>query len=108
MDKPMGIFKPRQQPKETNAQSANFYYFRGISHVLVGRFQAAILELNEAIEIDPNHAAAYDNRGMCLRELGKHQEALANFQKSAEIYQKKGKTEDYHKIIAKIHDLHLR
>ncbi|AOY79765.1 tetratricopeptide repeat protein [Moorena producens JHB] len=104
----MEIFKQRQQPKKNNSQDANFYYFRGISHLVVGRFQAAILELNEAIEIDPNHAAAYDNRGICLRELGKHQEALANFQKSAAIYQKQGKTDDYQKIIAKIHHLYSR
>lgn len=49
------------------------------------RYSEAIAPLTEAIRIDPNHAAAYSDRGWAHLELGHLDEALADLTKSLEI-----------------------
>jgi CheY-like chemotaxis protein len=50
-----------------------------------GRFADAIPHFDKAIEVDPLFAAAWHDRGVCLRELGQDREALKSFTKAAEL-----------------------
>lgn len=45
----------------------------------------AIPHFDQALEIDPLHAAAWHDRGVSLRELGQDAEALKSFQKAVEL-----------------------
>jgi DNA-binding response OmpR family regulator len=48
-----------------------------------GKYQEAIPLFTRAIEMDPSFAYAWLDRGVCLRELGKDDEALRDFDKAA-------------------------
>ena len=50
-----------------------------------GKYAEAIPHFDKAIEIDPAFAAAWHDRGVCLRELGKDREALRSFTRAAEL-----------------------
>ena len=61
---------------------------RGDELAQEGRFEEAISEFGEAIELDPNttefRAMVYFNRGRAHAELGNFEEAVADFDKSIE------------------------
>ena len=46
-----------------SAQTANEYYQKGLKNVLSDNYKAAILDFTKAIEINPDYAEAYYNRG---------------------------------------------
>ncbi len=50
-----------------------------------GKYAEAISWFDRAIEADPTMAYAWHDRGVCLRELGKDEEALRNFDKACEL-----------------------
>ncbi|HII99581.1 MAG TPA: response regulator [Methanoregula sp.] len=49
------------------------------------KYAEAIVHFDKAIEIDPAHAAAWHDRGVCLRELGRDAEALKSFVRAVEL-----------------------
>ncbi len=49
------------------------------------KYAEAIIHFDKAIEIDPAHAAAWHDRGVCLRELGRETEALKSFVRAVEL-----------------------
>jgi Flp pilus assembly protein TadD/DNA-binding response OmpR family regulator len=63
----------------SNYKSGLFQYYRE------GNYPEAIRFFDEAIEIDPSLAAAWHDRGICLRELGKDEDALKSIDKSVEL-----------------------
>jgi Flp pilus assembly protein TadD/DNA-binding response OmpR family regulator len=63
----------------SNYKSGLFQYYRE------GNYPGAIRFFDEAIEIDPALAAAWHDRGVCLRELGKDEDALKSIDKSVEL-----------------------
>jgi DNA-binding response OmpR family regulator len=50
-----------------------------------GKYAEAITWFDRAIESDPSMGFAWHDRGVCLRELGKDEEALKNFDKAVEL-----------------------
>ena len=48
-------------------------------------YSEAIADYDKAIELDPNFALAYYNRGITYRELGKEEEAKEDFKKAQEL-----------------------
>ena len=50
-----------------------------------GKYAEAISFFDRAIESDPTMAFAWHDRGVCLLELGKDEEALRNFDKAVEL-----------------------
>ena len=49
------------------------------------RFEEAIEAYNKAIEINPQYAKAWYNKGNALDELGKHEESLKALDKAKEL-----------------------
>jgi tetratricopeptide (TPR) repeat protein len=65
-------------------------------------YQGALVDYTQAIAIERDYADAYRNRGKVYVALGKKSEALADFQKAADLYQQQGKTSDYQEILKEI------
>jgi Flp pilus assembly protein TadD len=49
------------------------------------KYPEALLHFDQAIEIDPSHAASWHDRAVCLRELGNDSEALKSFIRAVEL-----------------------
>ena len=47
---------------------------------------SAIEDFNKAIELDPNHAVAYNNRGMMYQKRGDSDLAEADLRKARELW----------------------
>lgn len=51
----------------------------------MGNFELSIMDYTNAIEIDPNYAVAYNDRGYAYRRLGKFDDAIADYNKAIEL-----------------------
>jgi CheY-like chemotaxis protein/regulator of sirC expression with transglutaminase-like and TPR domain len=63
----------------SNYKKGLFHYYRE------GNYPEAIRFFDLAIDIDPLLAAAWHDRGICLRELGKDEDALKSIDKACEV-----------------------
>ena len=63
----------------SNYKKGLFHYYRE------GNYPEAIRFFDQAIEIDPSLAAAWHDRGVCLRELGKDEDALKSIDKAVDL-----------------------
>jgi len=50
-----------------------------------GKYEEAIAAFDRALEIDPTHAFAWNDRGVCLRALERNEDALASITKAVEL-----------------------
>ena len=75
-----------QSTQAAHAQSADDYVDAGIEKGKSGDFKGAIADYNKAIEINPQFAIAYYNRGLAKGiGLGDDQGACADFKKAASL-----------------------
>ena len=70
-----------------------------------GNYDAALADLNRAIQLDPTYALAYNNRGQTYVHLGKYREAIADWQQAADLYRQQGSEADYQRLIQAIEQL---
>ena len=63
----------------------------------MGDDREAISDYNRALEINPDYAQAYGNRGLARLRSGDKQGAIADLQTAADVFIKQGKQDDYHK-----------
>jgi tetratricopeptide (TPR) repeat protein len=71
---------------ETDARpSTVLYNTRGWYHSLAGHYAEAVLDLNKAVEINPENAYSYGSRGHTYFLMSSYPAALADFVKSAEL-----------------------
>ncbi|MBD2022729.1 tetratricopeptide repeat protein, partial [Leptolyngbya sp. FACHB-36] len=61
-------------------------------NVLLARndLPAAFRDYNQAVQINPNYAAAYYNRGMASQTLNRRDPAITDFRRAADLYQAQG------------------
>ena len=57
------------------------------------------------MQINPNDAITYNNRGVARRSLGYRQGAIADFQKAANLFQQQGNKNAYQHTLNKIANL---
>ncbi len=60
-------------------------YDLGHAHMKRGLYDRAISDFNKALEIDPEHAMAYNNRGNAYSAKGFFDLAISDFNKAIEI-----------------------
>ena len=79
-------------------KTSGAWYRKGVDlYYKQGKFQDAIHCFDRVIETDPDHAGAWNGRGICLKELGRYEEAIQCFDKvitltpdDEEVYYNKG------------------
>lgn len=69
----------------TTMQAAVAYYHRAASRRAMGAFEAAIVDYDEAIALQPNLALAYNGRGVTLATLGDIAGATADLERALAI-----------------------
>ena len=61
------------------------YFSYGDYHYRRGEYELALKAMDKAIELKPDFADAWNNRGVALDKLGRHEEALEAFDKAIEL-----------------------
>ena len=57
----------------------------GVSYDELGQYQTAIADYTKAIQLDPDYALAYNNRGVAYRNLGQYASADADETKACSL-----------------------
>ena len=65
--------------------TAQEFFDRGLSLCDAGRYDEAIVQLNEALARDPGHADAYLHRGRCHDRKADHDKAIADFSEAIRL-----------------------
>ena len=69
-----------------SAETAEERHEKGLSFGKAGEYEKAIEDLNKSIELNPNDAIAYDDRGFIYAfDLGKYEKAIEDFNKAIEL-----------------------
>jgi tetratricopeptide (TPR) repeat protein len=74
-----------------NPSDFKAYYNRATIKRQCNDFKGSLEDLNQVIKISPDDANAYHQRGRLHQSIGDSKGALEDYQKSAEIYARKGK-----------------
>ena len=73
-------------PKRLSESSeAELAYGEGIGLFDQGFYKNAIPALDKAIQLDPDYADAYNNRGWSYANLGEYQTAIADYTKAIQL-----------------------
>lgn len=83
----MNVTEQQEEEQREKAESltARDHFRRGYRAAEEGRKQDAIEEYTEAIKMDPDYAAAYNNRGNLYRNLKEHGKAFEDYSKAIEL-----------------------
>ena len=60
-------------------ESAYTAFYTGLTYQNTGKYKQAIEQYDKSIELNPNYANAYNNRGTAKNSLGQHVEAIADY-----------------------------
>jgi len=61
------------------------YFQKGLSYFNQSNFSDAIIQYDKAINLNPNYANAYGDRGACKANLGQYEGAIADYEKAEEL-----------------------
>jgi len=65
---------------------AKAFYLEGLRlYYRENRYEEAIAAFDQALEVDPSHAYAWHDRGICLRALEKNEEAVESIARALEL-----------------------
>ena len=64
---------------------ADDYFNRGLDYGYKGEYEEALKSYDKAIELNPDDALAWSNKGAALDNLGKHEEAIKSYDKAIKI-----------------------
>jgi len=64
------------------------WYERGLINYKNVDYEAAVRDFSKAIELNPEYATAYNNRGFAYMKLSKYNEAIIDFDKAIELNSK--------------------
>jgi tetratricopeptide (TPR) repeat protein len=81
----IGLAKEGLRQAENLDSSGEIEYFKGQIELLGGNFTAAIEHFDAAIGHNPKDGAAYNDRALCMVELGIIDEAFLYFDKGIEV-----------------------
>ena len=73
-------------PEKAQAESADFYFKRGLEKTKNGDDYGAISDYTKAIEINPNYYQAYGNRGIYKKAIGDLKGACSDWRKTDSLF----------------------
>ncbi len=79
----VSVFKTK--PEEGSKESEGYYKELGDKQFGLGNYKEAIAYYSKAIELNPNYAKAYNNRGITYDELGQYDKGIADYNKAIEL-----------------------
>lgn len=98
-----------------NPQTPEAFFNRGNANALLVMQYSALNErlrgvdpirdYTEAIRLNPGYADAYYNRGLAYIQFNKKEEAIADFQKAAQLYQQLGRITSYQDALKRLEEL---
>ncbi|MCZ6628161.1 MAG: tetratricopeptide repeat protein [SAR324 cluster bacterium] len=68
---------------------------RGLALMGLGEFNAALQAINYAIDLKPDFAAAYANRGILHDKMSRHEQALQDYRKALKLDEETGEGPDW-------------
>ncbi len=68
-----------------NKQTAEEYFYRGLSKYELGDYNGAIQDYNKAIQLAPDNTSAYINRGNSKSNLGDENGAIQDYNKAIQL-----------------------
>ena len=75
----------QEKRAEQNRMTAQDYFRRAYKNDDLGKHEEAIEDLNKAIELKPDYALAYNNRGIAYNNLGQYDRAIEDYDKAIEL-----------------------
>ncbi|HJT57594.1 MAG TPA: serine/threonine-protein kinase [Ktedonobacteraceae bacterium] len=76
---PSQVYAPL--PQKTKEQ----WLYEGVAHSKAERYREAIVAYNQAINLDPNYANAYNNRGLIHSHLKQYEQAIKDYSHAIEL-----------------------
>jgi tetratricopeptide (TPR) repeat protein len=70
---------------ESHKLQGEIEYFKGQTRILNGNYNEAIKHFDEAVKFNPDDGAAFNDRALCMVELGIIDEAFYYFDKGIEV-----------------------
>lgn len=67
------------------SQDHNSWFSAGNDSAKQGNNEDALIAYDKALEIDPNHTSAWNNKGIVLSRLKRYEEAIACYDKAIEL-----------------------
>ncbi|PSB00732.1 tetratricopeptide repeat protein [Merismopedia glauca] len=86
------------------------FYQNGLNYSQLQQWSAALESYTKAIEIAPDYAEAYRDRGLAKAELADKKGALADLRKAAQLFFNRGDIDSYHQtrdLTKNLHELRL-
>lgn len=87
---------------EKNYETSAVLFYQGLATYNKGEYEEAIQKYNEGIELNPNHAEFYNNRGLAKNKLEQHSNAIDDYDKAIELkpndadaYNNRGAAKDF-------------
>ena len=75
----------QEKREEQNRMTAWDYYRRAYKNDVQGKHEEAIEDLTKAIELKPDFAEAFNNRGFAWKNLGQYKRAIEDYNKAIEL-----------------------
>ena len=83
----------------SNPQSAEDYFNRGVIYYKSGQNEKALADFNQTITLNPNDAKAYYNRGVMYYKIGNISRCKKDLEKASILFRQQEDTQMYSKII---------
>ena len=83
-----------------NQKYISAYGFRGIAYAGLKKYDKALKDYDQAINLKPDYAKAYKFRGLARIEIGNNVEAIKDLQKAAGLFFSQGQIAEHQEILA--------